>query len=55
MMARQITLYAADPRPKAKEAVLYTLRAGGLKADVQFLAARFKLDLPIIQGHNFKE
>lgn len=36
---RQITLYAADPRPKAKEAVLYTLRAGGLKADVQFLAA----------------
>ena len=36
---RQITLYAADPRPKAKEAVLYTLRAGGLKADVQFLPA----------------
>ena len=36
---RQVTLYAADPRPKAKEAVLYTLRAGGLKADVQFLAA----------------
>ena len=36
---RQITLYAADPRPKAKEAVLYTLRAGSLKADVQFLAA----------------
>lgn len=36
---RQITLYTADPRPKAKEAVLYTLRAGGLKADVQFLAA----------------
>ncbi len=25
--------------PKVKEAVLYTLRAGGLKADVQFLAA----------------
>lgn len=36
---RQVTLYAADPRPKAKEAVLYTLRAGGLKADVQFLPA----------------
>ena len=36
---RQITLYSADPRPKAKEAVLYTLRAGGLKADVQFLPA----------------
>lgn len=36
---RQVTLYAADPRPKSKEAVLYTLRAGGLKADVQFLAA----------------
>lgn len=36
---RQITLYAADSRPKAKEAVLYTLRAGSLKADVQFLAA----------------
>ena len=36
---RQITLYAADSRPKTKEAVLYTLRAGGLKADVQFLAA----------------
>ena len=31
---RQVTLYAADPRPKAKEAVLYTLRAGGLNADV---------------------
>ena len=36
---RQVTLYTADPRPKAKEAVLYTLRAGSLKADVQFLAA----------------
>ena len=36
---RQVTLYAADSRPKAKEAVLYTLRAGGLKADVQFLPA----------------
>ena len=36
---RQVTLYAADTRPKAKEAVLYTLRAGGLKADVQFLPA----------------
>ena len=36
---RQVTLYAVDPRPKAKEAVLYTLRAGGLKADVQFLPA----------------
>lgn len=36
---RQITLYAADSRPTAKEAVLYTLRAGSLKADVQFLAA----------------
>lgn len=35
----QVTLYAADPRPKAKEAVVYTLRAGGLKADVQFLPA----------------
>ena len=36
---RQVTLYAVDPRPKAKEAVLYMLRAGGLKADVQFLPA----------------
>lgn len=36
---RQVTLYAADPRPKAREAVLYMLRAGGLKTDVQFLPA----------------